>query len=95
MIRINLLPSKEVEPRGPGDIIVGGLVLFALIVSILALHLYQAKSLRDVNKETRRVEKRIKDLEEVKKKECALAHRAKRNASGPFEMRRTTPATGK
>ena len=68
MIRINLLPGGEVEARGVGDLIVGGLVIFAVIVSILALHLYQAKSLRDVNRETLRVEKRIKDLENVKKK---------------------------
>ena len=68
MIRINLLPGGEVEARGVGDFIVGGLVIFAVIVSILALHLYQAKSLRDVNRETLRVEKRIKDLENVKKK---------------------------
>lgn len=68
MIRINLLPGGEVEARGYGDLIVGGLVIFALIVSILALHLYQAKSLRDVNKATLMVEKRIKDLEDVKKK---------------------------
>lgn len=68
MIRINLLPSGEVEARGSGDLIVGGLVIFAVIVSILALHLYQAKSLRDVNKETLRVQKSIKDLEDVKEK---------------------------
>jgi type IV pilus assembly protein PilN len=68
LIRINLLPSEEIEARGVGDLIVGGLVIFALIVSILALHLYQAKSLRDVNKETLRVENRIRELEEVKKK---------------------------
>jgi len=68
LIRINLLPGGEVEARAFGDIIVGGLVIFALIVSISALHLYQAKSLRDVNKATLRVEKRIKDLEGVKKK---------------------------
>ena len=68
MIRINLLPSAEVEVKGYGDIIVGGLAIFALIVSILALHLYQAKSLRDVNEETLRVQKRIKDLEDVRKK---------------------------
>jgi type IV pilus assembly protein PilN len=68
LIRINLLPGGEVEARGYGDLIVGGLVIFALIVSILALHLYQAKSLRDVNKATLMVEKRIKDLEDVKKK---------------------------
>lgn len=68
MIRINLLPGGEVEARRVGDLIVGGLVIFAVLVSILALHLYQAKSLRDVNKETLRVQKRINDLEEVKKK---------------------------
>jgi type IV pilus assembly protein PilN len=68
LIRINLLPSEEIEARGAGDLIVGGLVIFAAIVSILALHLYQAKSLRDVNKETHRVERRIKELENVKKK---------------------------
>ena len=68
MIRINLLPSGEVEARALGDLIVGGLVIFAVIVSILALHLYQAKALRDVNKETLRVEKRIKELEDVKEK---------------------------
>ena len=68
MIRINLLPGGDVEARAFGDLIVGGLVIFALIVSILALHFYQAKSLRDVNKETLRVQKRINDLEEVKKK---------------------------
>jgi len=68
LIRINLLPGGEVEARGYGDLIVGGLVIFALIVSILALHLYQAKSLRDVNKATLMVEKRIKELEDVKKK---------------------------
>jgi type IV pilus assembly protein PilN len=68
LIRINLLPGGEVEARRYGDLIVGGLVIFALIVSILALHLYQAKSLRDVNKATLMVEKRIKDLEDVKKK---------------------------
>jgi type IV pilus assembly protein PilN len=68
LIRINLLPGGEVEARSFGDIIVGGLVIFALIVSILALHLYQAKSLRDVNKETLRVQKRLNELEEVKKK---------------------------
>jgi type IV pilus assembly protein PilN len=68
LIRINLLPGGEVETRGYGDLIVGGLVIFALIVSVLALHLYQAKELRDVNKATLMVEKRIKDLEDVKKK---------------------------
>lgn len=68
MIRINLLPGGEVEVRRVGDLIVGGLVIFAVIVSILALHLYQAKSLRDVNKETLRVQRRINELEEVKKK---------------------------
>lgn len=68
MIRINLLPGGEVEVRRVGDLIVGGLVIFAVIVSILALHLYQAKSLTDVNKETLKVEKKIKDLENVKKK---------------------------
>ncbi|HEX9667831.1 MAG TPA: PilN domain-containing protein [Thermodesulfobacteriota bacterium] len=69
MIRINLLPSEQKkEARALGDLIVGGLVIFAVIVSILALHLYQAKALRDVNKETLRVEKRIKELEDVKEK---------------------------
>jgi type IV pilus assembly protein PilN len=68
LIRINLLPSGEVEARALGDLIVGGLVIFAVIVSILALHLYQAKALRDVNKETLRVEKRLKELEDVKEK---------------------------
>jgi type IV pilus assembly protein PilN len=68
LIRINLLPSEEIEARGAGDLIVGGLVIFALLVSVLALHLYQAKSLRDVNKEALRVEKRIKTLEVVKEK---------------------------
>ncbi|MGB7293570.1 MAG: PilN domain-containing protein [Thermodesulfobacteriota bacterium] len=68
MIRINLLPGGEVEARRVGDLIVGGLVIFAVLVSILALHLYQAKSLRDVSKEALRVQKRINDLEEVKKK---------------------------
>lgn len=68
MIRINLLPSKEVEARGNTDLIVGGVVLFLLIVSIIAVHLYQAKSFRDVKRETARVEKRIKELEEVVKK---------------------------
>jgi type IV pilus assembly protein PilN len=68
LIRINLIPGGEVEARSFGDLIVGGLVIFAVIVSILALHLYQAKSLSDVNKETLRVQKRINDLEEVKKK---------------------------
>lgn len=68
MIRINLLPSEEIEARQVGDLIVGGLVIFALIVSILSIHLYQAKSLRDVKKETQRVEQRIKQLEDVKEK---------------------------
>ncbi len=68
MIRINLLPGGEVEARAYGDLVVGGLVVFALVVSILALHIYQAKTLRDVNKATLMVEKRIKDLEDVKKK---------------------------
>lgn len=68
MIRINLLPSEGVEARGFGDLIVGGLVIFAVIVSILALHLYQAKSLRDVNKQTLMVQKKLNDLEDVKKK---------------------------
>jgi type IV pilus assembly protein PilN len=69
LIRINLLPSEQKkEARALGDLIVGGLVIFAVIVSILALHLYQAKALRDVNKETLRVEKRIKELEDVKEK---------------------------
>jgi type IV pilus assembly protein PilN len=67
LIRINLVPGGEVEARAYGDLVVGGLVVFALIVSILALHLYQAKTLRDVNKATLMVEKRIKDLEDVKK----------------------------
>jgi type IV pilus assembly protein PilN len=68
LIRINLLPSEEVQARGSGDLIVGGLVIFAVIVSILALHLHQAKTLRDVNKETLMVQKRIKVLEDVKEK---------------------------
>lgn len=68
MIRINLLPSEGVEARGSGDLIVGGLVIFAVIVSILALHLYQAKSLRDVNKQTLMVQKKLNDLEDVKKR---------------------------
>jgi type IV pilus assembly protein PilN len=69
LIRINLLPSEQKkEARALGDLIVGGLVIFAVIVSILALHLYQAKALRDVNKETLRVEKRLKELEDVKEK---------------------------
>lgn len=68
MIRINLLPGGEVETREFGDLIVGGLVIFALIFSILAVHLRQAKLLRDVNKATLMVQKRIKDLEDVKEK---------------------------
>jgi len=69
VIRINLIPLKEQrELKGLRNFMLGVLVILAILVSITTIHLFQTKSLRDVRNRTAEVAKRIKELEEIKKK---------------------------
>lgn len=68
MIRINLLPVEErKEVRGLSELVVGMLLIIAVLVVILATHYIQTKNIRDVKHNIITAEKRIKELEEVKK----------------------------
>lgn len=68
MIRINLLPVEErKELRGLSELVVGVLLIIAVLVVILATHYIQAKNIRDVKHRITTAEKRIVELEEVKK----------------------------
>ncbi|MEW6145367.1 MAG: PilN domain-containing protein [Thermodesulfobacteriota bacterium] len=69
MIRINLIPEPErKEVKGIGEIFIGICVLVALFVAIAAIHILQGNKIDDVNRKIARAEKRIKELEVVKKK---------------------------
>jgi type IV pilus assembly protein PilN len=69
MIRINLIPEPErKEVKGIGEIFIGVCVLAALFVAIAAVHILQGNKIDEVNRKTARAEKRIKELEAVKKK---------------------------
>jgi len=69
MIRINLIPALERrEVKGVGDILIGICVLIALFVVIAAIHIVQERKIEDVNRGIAKAEKRIKELEVVKKK---------------------------
>jgi type IV pilus assembly protein PilN len=69
MIRINLIPEMErKEVKGVGEIFIGICVLVALFVAIAAIHILQGNKIDDVNRKIAKAEKRIKELEAVKKK---------------------------
>ncbi len=69
MIRINLIPEPErKEVRGTGEIFIGIGVLVALLAVIGAIHVLQGKRIEEVNRKIAKAEKRIKELEVVKKK---------------------------
>jgi hypothetical protein len=69
MIRINLIPEPErKEVRGTGEIFMGICVLAALFAVIAAIHILQGNKIEEVNRGIARAEKRIKELEVVKKK---------------------------
>lgn len=69
MIRINLIPLEEQkEIKGLRNLVLGVLIIIAVLVSITTIHLFQSKSLSDVKNKTAKVEKRIKELEEIRKK---------------------------
>lgn len=69
MIRINLVPAPERrEIRGLGEIFLGLFVLVALFAVIIALNIIQNKKIEDVNGRVVKAEKRIRELEAVKKK---------------------------
>jgi len=68
MIRINLLQVEErKEVRGLSELVVGLLLIIAILVVILATHYIQAKNIRDVKHRITTAEKRIIELEKVKK----------------------------
>ena len=69
MIRINLIPEPErKEVRGTGEIFIGICVLAALFAAIVAIHILQGNRIEEVNRRIAKAEKRIKELEVVKKK---------------------------
>ncbi|MFQ5787947.1 MAG: PilN domain-containing protein [Thermodesulfobacteriota bacterium] len=69
MIRINLISLEEQkEIKGLRNFILGVLIIIAVLVSITTIHLFQSESLMDVKNKTAKAEKRIKELEEIKKK---------------------------
>ncbi len=69
MIRINLIPEPErKEVKGGGEIYVGIFVLVALFAAIIAINILQTKKIEEVNGRIAKAERRIKALEEVKKK---------------------------
>ncbi len=69
MIRINLIPAPErKEIRGLGEIFLGLFVIIALFVVIIALNIIQNNRIEDVNSGIAKAEKRVKELEAVKKK---------------------------
>ncbi len=69
MIRINLIPEPErKEVRGTGEIFMGICVLAALFAVIAAIHILQGNKIEEVNRGIAKAEKRIKELEVVKKK---------------------------
>ncbi len=69
MIRINLIPFEEQrEIKGVRNFILGVLIIVAVLALITIIHLFQAKEFTDVKNKTAKVEKRIRELEEVKKK---------------------------
>lgn len=69
MIRINLIPEPErKEVRGTGEIFMGICVLAALFAAIVAIHILQGNRIEEVNRRIAKAEKRIKELEVIKKK---------------------------
>lgn len=69
MIRINLIPEPErKEVKGTGEIFIGICVLAALFAAIVAIHILQGNRIEEVNRRIAKAEKRIKELEVVKKK---------------------------
>ena len=69
MIRINLIPEPErKEVRGAGEIFIGICVLVALFAAIAAIHILQGNRIEEVNRRIAKAEKRIKELEVIKKK---------------------------
>ena len=69
MIRINLIPAADrKEVKGVGGIFIGICVLVALFTAIAAIHILQANKIEDVNRRIVKAEKRIKELEVIKKK---------------------------
>ncbi len=69
MIRINLIPEPErKEVRGTGEIFIGICVLAALFAAIVAIHILQGNRIEEVNRRIAKAEKRIKELEVIKKK---------------------------
>lgn len=69
MIRINLIPSPERrEVKGYGDLLIGACLIIALFAVVAALNILQNKRIDNLNREIRAGEKRIKELEVIKKK---------------------------
>lgn len=69
MIRLNLIPreGRKVQ-RVISDFNKGVILVLAIVGVCLILYLYQYKQLSDVMEKTARVQKRLKELEEIKKK---------------------------
>ncbi|MGQ0793711.1 MAG: PilN domain-containing protein [Deltaproteobacteria bacterium] len=69
MIKINLLSREEKkQTAGLNNFIIGALALAAVLLVIIAIHLTQAVRLGEVNDKIAKTQKRIGELEEVKKK---------------------------
>ena len=69
MIRVNLLgDDTKKDFGGYGQVLIGLAVLVALFSVIAALHIIQDKKLNSINSRITKAEKRIKELEAVKKK---------------------------
>lgn len=68
MIRINLVPVAERrEIKGLGEIALGLFVLVALFALLIALNIIQNKRIDDVNARAATAEKRVRELEVIKK----------------------------
>lgn len=69
MIRVNLIPAPERrEVRGYGELLIGTCLIIALFVVIAALHILQNKRIEDLNRQITIADKRIKELEVIKRK---------------------------
>lgn len=69
MIRVNLLGEETKKDFGGySQVLIGLAVLVALFTVIAALHIIQDKKLNSLNSRIAKAEKRIKELEAVKKK---------------------------
>ena len=69
MIRLNLIPRQERKlPKALTDFNKGVMLVLAVLLVCLVLYLYQHKQLSDVTERTAKVQKRLAELESIKKK---------------------------